>query len=97
MTINIKSIRAAAEAGVKALHAVNTPNPSEWVMSMHPATVLALCDEIERLRKDAERYRWLAQYFVSDRTDQDDAIVAASEVGVDQVTEVIDAAMESKT
>ena len=53
-------------------------------------------DEIERLRKDAARYQWLVAYFVSDRTDQDDAIVAASEVDVAQVTAVIDAAMGAK-
>ena len=80
-------------------------------------TVIALCDEIERLttiaselqdlcdmqakrlaeaEKDAARYQWLVAYFVSDRTDQDDAIVAASEVDVAQVTAVIDAAMGAK-
>lgn len=42
--IDIKAIREAAES---------TPNP--WPMSLQPNTVLALCDEIERLQKEVER------------------------------------------
>lgn len=53
--------------------------------------------EYKRLLQDALRYQWLVAYFVSDRTDQDEAIVAASAIGVDHVTAVIDAAMEHKT
>ena len=49
-------------------------------------------DELERLRKDAERYRWLAKYLVSDDESHDDALVAATTVaGLDYV---IDAAMD---
>lgn len=60
------------------------------------STVLAHIDkleaEVERLRKDAERYRWLAKYLVSDDESHDDAIVAATTVaGLDYV---IDAAMK---
>lgn len=105
----------------------NTDADMTHIATANPATVIALCDEverlrhgngmplsmlgvdqlrqenddlrreIERLRKDAERYRWLVAYFVSDRTDQDEAIVVASAIGVDHVTAVIDAAMEHKT
>ena len=50
-----------------------------------------LVAENEQLRKDAERYRWLAKYLVSDDESHDDAIVAATTVaGLDYV---IDAAM----
>lgn len=31
------------------------------IATANPATVLALCDEIERLRKDADRLDWLEQ------------------------------------
>lgn len=31
----------------------------EFIASANPATVLALISEVEELRKDAERYRWL--------------------------------------
>lgn len=104
---------------------------AKHIATASPATVIALCEEIERLKgslrgaeslienmqqqitnlqeqntmldaklaevdKDAARYQWLVTYFVSDRDDQDDAIVSASKVGVTQVTAVIDAAMEAK-
>ena len=49
-------------------------------------------DEIERLRKDAERYQWLAEYLVSDDESYDDAIVAATTVK--EVDSVIDNAMK---
>ena len=53
---------------------------------------VALAAENERLRKDAERYRWLAKYLVSDDESHDDALVAATTVaGLDYV---IDAAMK---
>ena len=48
--------------------------------------------ENERLRKDAERYRWLAKYLVSDDESHDDAIVAATTVA--ELDYVIDAAMK---
>ena len=48
--------------------------------------------ELEQIRKDAERYRWLAKYLVSDDDSHDDALVAATTVaGLDYV---IDAAMK---
>ena len=49
-------------------------------------------DEIEQLRKDAERYQWLAEYLVSDDESYDDAIVAATTVK--EVDSVIDNAMK---
>jgi hypothetical protein len=49
-------------------------------------------DEIERLRKDAERYQWLAEYLVSDDESYDDAIVAATTVA--ELDYVTDAAMK---
>ena len=53
---------------------------------------VALVTENERLRRDAERYRWLAKYLVSDDESHDDALVAATTVaGLDYV---IDAAMK---
>jgi len=51
----------------------------------------ALVAEVERLRKDAERYQWLAEYLVSDDESYDDAIVAATTVK--EVDSVIDAAI----
>ena len=49
-------------------------------------------DELEQLRKDAERYQWLAEYLVSDDESYDDAIVAATTVK--EVDSVIDAAIK---
>lgn len=48
--------------------------------------------ENEQLRKDAERYQWLAEYLVSDDESYDDAIVAATTVK--EVDSVIDNAMK---
>ena len=53
---------------------------------------VALVAENERLRRDAERYRWLAKYLVSDDESHDDAIVAATTVA--ELDCVIDAAMK---
>ena len=53
---------------------------------------VALVAEVERLRKDAERYQWLAEYLVSDDESYDDAIVAATTVK--EVDSVIDNAMK---
>ena len=55
-------------------------------------TVVRLVAENEQLRKDAERYRWLAEYLVSDDEFYDDAIVAATTVK--EVDSVIDNAMK---
>jgi len=52
----------------------------------------ALVAEVERLRKDAERYQWLAEYLVSDDESYDDAIVAATTVA--ELDYVTDAAMK---
>lgn len=46
--------------------------------------------------KDAARLDWLLTYFVSDDTSKDDEIIAASNVGVDQIKSVIDAAMKEQ-
>jgi hypothetical protein len=58
-------------------------------------------EQLERenaeLHRDAERYRWLATYFVSDSTEHDDAIVAASEFGIDNLNAAIDKAMKEQT
>ena len=56
------------------------------------AFMTALVAENERLRRDAERYRWLAKYLVSDDESHDDAIVAATTVA--ELDYVIDAAMK---
>lgn len=52
MTPDIKAIRAAAEADAN----VATGHGKDWA---YPTTVIALCDEVERLRKDAARLDWL--------------------------------------
>jgi hypothetical protein len=52
----------------------------------------ALVAENEQLRKDAERYQWLAEYLVSDDESHDDAIVAATTVA--ELDYVTDAAMK---
>lgn len=52
----------------------------------------ALVAENEQLRKDAERYQWLAEYLVSDDESYDDAIVAATTVA--ELDYVTDAAMK---
>jgi hypothetical protein len=63
---------------------------------------LALMAKVERLerenaelRKDAARYKWLIEYFASDDTQHDDAIVEASWAGHEAITTVIDEAMKS--
>ena len=56
---------------------------------------VALGAENEQLRKDAERYRWLAKYLVSDDESHNDAIVAATTVA--ELDYVIDAAMKAAT
>lgn len=61
-------------------------------MSEVLAHIDKLVAENERLRKDAERYRWLAKYLVSDDESHDDAIVAATTVA--ELDCVIDAAMK---
>lgn len=37
---------------------------ADFIAAANPAAVLALIAEVEALRKDAERYRWLRQYTV---------------------------------
>jgi hypothetical protein len=44
--------------------------------------------------RDAQRYRWLIDYFISDRVDLDDALVAAK--STDEISKIIDAAIASK-
>ena len=41
--------------------------------------------------RDAQRYRWLIDYFISDRVDLDDAIVAAKTS--EDIAKIIDAAI----
>lgn len=82
--IDIKAIRAAAEN-----------HPSPWPMSLQPATVLALCDEIESLRKDAARYRWMRSPITSHK-DVTAMVNAVDSPCEEQMDAAIDAAMESK-
>jgi hypothetical protein len=80
-----------------------------FIAAANPAAILGLLDELadhERayallfkenaeLRKDANRYRWLRAYLISDSTEHDDAIVAsASELELD---EVIDSAAKGES
>jgi hypothetical protein len=48
-----------------------------------------------RLEDNAERYRWLSNYFISDDTQYDNAIVAAATVS--SLNSVIDAIRETTT
>ena len=57
---------------------------------------LALMAKLEAAEKDAARLDWLLTYLVSDDTSKDDAIIAASDVGVDQIKLLIDAAMKEQ-
>ena len=57
---------------------------------------LALMAKLEAAGKDAARLNWLLTYFVSDDTRKDDEIIAASDVGVDQIKLVIDTAMKEQ-
>jgi hypothetical protein len=50
--------------------------------------------ENAELRKDAARYKWLIEYFASDATNHDDAIVEASERGPEAITAAIDEVMK---
>lgn len=50
--------------------------------------------ENEVLRKDAERYRWLANYLVGPETNHDDAIVSSNTKA--EIDEAIDAARSVK-
>lgn len=52
--IDIKAIKAAAEAELSRFGSY-----SNLGSAIKPGAVIALCDEVERLRKDAARYRWL--------------------------------------
>lgn len=59
-------------------------------------TILVPKQSLEAAEKDAARLNWLLTYFVSDDTGKDDEIIAASEIGVDQIKTVIDAAMKEQ-
>ena len=103
--IDIKAIKAAAEAA--------TPQPwidpgegnMPFICMMTPATVIALCDEIERLRADSARYQWLREQNADEpgklgvfRYEQMGTCVSEFEpvwVGAD-LDAVVDAAMEAK-
>lgn len=59
----------------------STGSAADWfdlgyIAAANPQAILQLLDYIETLEKDAARYRWLSEYFVSDRADLDDALVA---------------------
>ena len=41
------------------MHDEELRNNAEWIAAANPAAVLELIAEVERLRKDAERYRFL--------------------------------------
>lgn len=60
------------------------------VMNLPPQTVIALCDEVEKLQVDSNRLHWLLTYFVGPRTDLDDAICEAADEGVAQIEKFID-------
>ena len=70
----------------------------ELAKLLHAAVTELMADgrENTELRKDAERYKWLSAYFVSDDTEHDDAIVSASSLGIDALHAAIDAAMQKE-
>lgn len=59
-------------------------------MSLPPQTIIAICDEVEKLQVDSNRLRWLLTYFVGPRTDLDDAICDTADGGVAQIEKFID-------
>ena len=59
----------------------------------HNAYKEAVVAEVERLKKDAARYRWLREYLPSDDTSCDEAIVAA--LTPEELDAAIDAALEN--
>jgi hypothetical protein len=92
--IDIKAIRAATSGMYP--NGIGTTN----------ATVLALCDEIERLRADAARYQWLRNkgdgwYVGTEYATYNDVVVdgeCANYSGLQtRLDAAIDAAMEAKT
>ena len=106
MTPDIKAIKAAAEAAKSIkwvaghVYLCNSEQTGHLDALLHiatanPATVIALCDEVESLRKDAARYQWLA--WKSDTTPimpydcENDRFYFGYECDA-----AIDAAMESK-
>ena len=56
--IDIKAIREAAEAANKH-DELSLEQLVEYLNIASTDAVIALCDEVERLRKDAARYQWL--------------------------------------
>ena len=129
MTIDLKAIRAAAEAATpgpwKQVNGVlygkdfdpicaaaygiglgqadtrygsncKRKENGEFLKQIDPAAILELLDRLEAAEKDAARLDWILAYFVSDDTSKDAEIIAASDVGVDQLKTVIDAAMKDE-
>lgn len=60
--------------------------------TLYAASLRQSEEEVEGLRRDAERYRWLRSYFVSNDESWDDRIIAASESEA-SLDECIDAAL----
>lgn len=83
--IDIKAIRAAAK-----------DTPYVWMSLLQPKTILALCDEIEWLRKDAARYQFMRRQTISHR-ERKQIMNAVDELCEEEMDAAIDAAMESKT
>ena len=89
--IDIKAIRQAAEKAEK--HFYNEHRQADFRRITDRKTVIALCDEVERLRKDAARYQWIRH------GDNDEIVMKGDCRGVylprnERLDAAIDAAMQ---
>lgn len=90
--IDTKAIKAAAEAATPQPWIEPGEGNMPFICMMTPDVVSAMCDEIERLRKDAARYQWLKNMFGWHIVR--DYLVDVE--GTNNLDAVIDAAMEAK-
>lgn len=64
MTTDYTKLRQLALAATPGPWHTGTGADAAYISAANPQTMLVLLDEIERLRKDAERYRWLRRQFI---------------------------------
>lgn len=67
---------------------VSSESNADFIAAANPAAILDLIDRLEAAEKDAKRYESFCAYLVSDRTDLDDAFVAAN--SKDEIDSVVD-------
>ena len=68
---------------------ITTEANAAYVAAANPAAILELIAENESLRKDAERYRAISEYFVSEREDMDDDLIDGSDT-LENLASVVD-------